>query len=900
MREFLGETLELFYWAMWYPSRLEKEVGKLTFSTILNPTSSDFIPYVSGLVITMILFLNIPLYYLAVNSNRPIDWAFLVLSALISYTSALLFFHLSFLTIEIFFFAYNNYYTILEKELNRLADLRFDLIPSIYLNSDFIGKISIFILVLGVLNFILYTIVRKRSVDTGMILVALGIIFTTVGLTGVGITGIVDKAPMLGYLFFSFLSFIAIWLLINSNFSRPLLKIFLLVLIFNGPVIYSLEILRDLPVRTLFLPVCITSFIFSSTRNSWGEFSLITYLVMLNVLRLELSSTWLVPLSLLIYFRLFPDYFFSVLLSIYYIFSSRSGKLISRYQTSGLCNPVTLLRQMQFFGIELAWFPIPWHKEIIESAFKFKPIHTLRNTRKFQLLRLPIYHSTIAESISYIVRSQLEYPKCIAPLLKVTNDVSKFLSGISPYLSISDNQGYLRDGSLLCRDEVDLIFPRIQNISTDLSNALSTSTITLRERGLNRVVQDLIHLQENLLNTGLTLPAIKNWTPTLYHWQHLIELEIQEQQKKSQGELLNPFQFGNPVRPSRENIFQGRRLLAERLYRLILDRDRPTLVLYGTRRAGKTSFLLNLFRFLPSDLIPIYLDLQSSAITSSEADFCYGLTRAIHKDSKDQGVELPPPSSRDDFKENPYGTLEDWFKDALPKIEGNRRLLLNLDEFEKLGSAIKSGRLSLSILDELRHLIQHYDQLAFMFSGVQTLDELGPNWSNYFISVVPIEMGYLEPNEAEDLLRNPDPDFKMRYADGVVQEILRLTCCQPYLVQLIGSCLVNQANQNQTQLATLDLLEAAIPDAFTNGEPYFINLWTEFTGTTPVEVTAGQQILIALVSDRPKVIIYSPTSPLPHSQTARRRMIRFHLITEENAIEIPLFERWIIDRAIET
>jgi hypothetical protein len=327
------------------------------------------------------------------------------------------------------------------------------------------------------------------------------------------------------------------------------------------------------------------------------------------------------------------------------------------------------------------------------------------------------------------------------------------------------------------------------------------------------------------------------------------------------------------------------------LYRLILDRDRPTLVLYGTRRAGKTSFLLNLARFLPSDLIPIYLDLQSSAISNSEADFCYGLTRAIHRDTTSQGLKLPAPYSREKFKANPYGKLEDWFDDALPKIDTNRRLLLNLDEFEKIGSAIANGNLSIRLLDQLRSLIQHYDQLAFMFSGVQTLDELGPNWSSYFISVVPIEMGYLEPHEAEDLLRNPDPDFKLRYADGVIEEILRLTCCQPYLVQLMGSCLVNQANQNQTQLATLDLLEASIPDAFTNGEPYFTNLWTEFTGTTPAEVAAGQQQLIAIAQSQ------SPTTT-PESQAARRRMIRFHIIQENNTIEIPLFERWVRERSI--
>jgi hypothetical protein len=444
--------------------------------------------------------------------------------------------------------------------------------------------------------------------------------------------------------------------------------------------------------------------------------------------------------------------------------------------------------------------------------------------------------------------------------------------------------------------EIDLLFPRFQQTAKDTAAVLQSRSSALRERGLERLVDQLKMLVTQLPGLGLRPQAVKRWQPAIERWQEILDREIAEQQKTSQGELLNPFQFGNPLRPDRAAIFKGRQDFADRLVRQILDRNRPTLVLHGPRRAGKTSFLLNLPRLLPSDLVPIYLDMQRNSMTASEGDFCYGLVRAIDRDTRSQGLQLPPIPSRQDFAIQPYPTLEDWLDLALPKL-GERRLLLNLDEFEKIGSAIKDGRISDRLFDQLRSMIQHYDRLGFLFSGVQTLEELGPRWSNYFISVVPMEMHYLEPHEAEDLLLHPDPEFTLQYDTGIVAEILRLTRCQPYLLQLIGSAIVNQANLQHTQLATTTLLQAAIQDAFTNGEPYFTNIWTEFTGITPAEVTAGQQFLKAMAQGNPHVETNDETT------AARRRLLRYHVIERDgdiDSIEIPLFEQWVRECAIET
>ncbi len=174
---------------------------------------------------------------------------------------------------------------------------------------------------------------------------------------------------------------------------------------------------------------------------------------------------------------------------------------------------------------------------------------------------------------------------------------------------------------------------------------------------------------------------------------------------------------------------------------------------------------------------------------------------------------------------------------------------------------------------------------------MQALDELGPNWSSYFISTTPIKMLYLESAEAEDLLRNPDPDFQLQYHPEVIPEILRLTRCQPYLLQLLGASLVTVANQQGSKIATPDTLQQAIPKALEQGEPYFANVWSEYTGTTAAECRAGQTFLQQLV-------LGQQPDRNPETVAAIQRMVKYHLLEPAGngnyRIEIPLIHQWIL------
>ena len=695
----------------------------------------------------------------------------------------------------------------------------------------------------------------------------------------------------------------------------------------------------------LFLLICwLIAASVSPTMQNW--LAIITA-VMLTALGFE-HQGWVsflaVPVTLMSYYRL-PDYLILTVIDflraiLFVPFEDRNPlrllHLLPFYTTELVWlplpnrgriedrNPVRLLHLLPPYTTELVWLPLPNHDRILAAAFRTDASATLATFQKMQASPLPGLKVTIKEALPQIITDQLtaieniselialatpEHPflPLLAPIfyqtqpLEIENQILQTISSFNNSLSrtlfiltlircLPNNWSFdIEDGT-----DIYKLLPRLQTVAKDVDAALKAGNIGIRKRALDLIHTDLLILQVQLPELGLTTRAIKRWQPVLVRWRRVIELELQEQQKQSQDELLNPFQYGNPLRSDRANLFRGRQTFADQIVRLILDRNRPTLVLHGPRRCGKTSFLYNLPRLLPSRLLPVYVDLQSSAITTDEAAFCQGLIRAIHRDSRCQGIELPIIPTRKEFLETPYIVLEDWLEQAIPRL-GERRLLLNLDEFEKIGTAIKEKRLSINLFDELRHLIQHYDSLAFLFSGVQTLDELGPNWSSYFISVVPLEMTYLEPDEAESLLTDPDPEFALRYDRGIVQEIIQLTRCQPYLLQLLGSALVTQANLNHTQLVTPDLLQAAIPEAFTNGEPYFTNVWTEFTGNNPAEIIAGQEFLLELANG------LAPGYVQDLTDAAIRRLRRYHVIEQTDngyVFEVPLLERWVRERAV--
>jgi len=106
-----------------------------------------------------------------------------------------------------------------------------------------------------------------------------------------------------------------------------------------------------------------------------------------------------------------------------------------------------------------------------------------------------------------------------------------------------------------------------------------------------------------------------------------------------------------------------------------------------------------------------------------------------------------------------------------------------------------------------------------------------------------LELSFLAPDEARELVERPVPDFKLRYEPGVVERILQLTHCQPYLLQAVASDLVNYLNGQKRQTATLADLEVAVEKVLVTSQAYFHYLWSEDCND------AERALLCALATD---------------------------------------------------
>ena len=302
---------------------------------------------------------------------------------------------------------------------------------------------------------------------------------------------------------------------------------------------------------------------------------------------------------------------------------------------------------------------------------------------------------------------------------------------------------------------------------------------------------------------------------------------------------------------------------------------------------GKTSFLLQLPALLPGHTIPVFLDLQRPAATQTPASFFYRIARGISRDARPYRVIISMPEKKQ-FESSPFEAFEDWLEDVcLPALK-DFNLLLTFDEFEKLGQAIEKGKLGTDVLDELRTLIQHETKMAFLFAGVQTLEALGPNASSYFINVSPMPISYLKPEEARELITDPDSqaEFTLTYEETVITRITEITRCHPYLVQLVCSALVEAANAAETSRADMPLLEKAIRHALEQGELYFRNVWDETAGPD------GQPLLRKIAASETPIGFEEAGVQAALSRMVKHRVLTLH----ENGtyeVEVPPIRQWV-------
>ncbi len=359
-----------------------------------------------------------------------------------------------------------------------------------------------------------------------------------------------------------------------------------------------------------------------------------------------------------------------------------------------------------------------------------------------------------------------------------------------------------------------------------IEKSFSQSTKSL---ALNRGIGELTEIlqQEETLPQAerkLIITIAENWKQTL------------ENIAKDIGNITilkpvnNPYVVGDPVQGS---LFAGREDIMRQLEELWLQNNKlQSVVLFGHRRMGKTSILLNAANCLQQRVKVAYINLLNLGEIQGVAEVFMAISDEI---ATTTNMDTPHDS---DFLQLPYRTFARFLKGViaeLDKIDGG--LIIALDEFEEIETLIEKGSISPDLMKFLRGMVQMSGKIAFAFAGLHTLEEMTEDYFHpFYASVLPLKVSFLELAATRQILANPGDDFLLDYRGDALDLIYQLTAGQPYLVQLIGFQLVRRYNDlvfqqlsSREPFFEVEDVEAVVRDRefFGRGRYYFNGVWEQ-------------------------------------------------------------------------
>jgi hypothetical protein len=326
----------------------------------------------------------------------------------------------------------------------------------------------------------------------------------------------------------------------------------------------------------------------------------------------------------------------------------------------------------------------------------------------------------------------------------------------------------------------------------------------------------------------------------------------------------------SPDLPSAHSLFKGRTDLA-RLIDHDLDPDRRgVLVVVGQRRMGKSSFRNWLPRLLGTGTDVRVANFQHL----SGHPHCAAPHRWLVELVAEALPSAPPPP------DGPHWTEAlAWLRARDAALEG-RRVLVVVDEVERVQEGVARGELSTEFLDFLRAAGDELCRIRFLLLTAYSLPRLGRHWVDRLISATVRGLSYLDPASAEELVRRPIPHFPdIIYPEGGVARILRETHGHPYLVQKIGDELCKHLNAHGgLRPATDDELTDVLDQVA--GENLFDELWGQHQ--TPEEQRALHRLACA-------------SGPLEADPVMRglAREGYVEMRGEMGTLAVPLFGAWI-------
>jgi type I restriction enzyme M protein len=300
-------------------------------------------------------------------------------------------------------------------------------------------------------------------------------------------------------------------------------------------------------------------------------------------------------------------------------------------------------------------------------------------------------------------------------------------------------------------------------------------------------------------------------------------------------------------------MFYGRE---SEVRRILENLERPSattiLLVEGNRGIGKTWLLKHITtRRLPENWVPVFIDFQDFEGESGPnarpgiptRNIFIGMARELLTAARKALPELHlpevgpvPPVTHLSFRtfldseapklisaDHPWTTFKTLFH-HLRSLLAPGRLLLVLEEFDRIQDGIDSGITSDQVPENMRNLFQHQGEVAGIFSGSRTIRRLRKEYWNILFSLgEPITLRGLAPNEARELIEQPVRG-RLVYAEEAVQTIIASTARQPNLIQAICHRIFALCKKRGQASVPLELVQEVLDEKTADNE-HFSTLW---------------------------------------------------------------------------
>src|SRR6266852_2712024 len=420
-----------------------------------------------------------------------------------------------------------------------------------------------------------------------------------------------------------------------------------------------------------------------------------------------------------------------------------------------------------------------------------------------------------------------------------------------------------------------------------------------RHEALERMIRSLQGIRPHMAFKSAELNQHLN--TVVSQWIMLAE-QGKETLQSIAGHLYieNPYAPGIPLELG-DPLFVGRDDVVQKLGQALQKRHRPTFLLTGERRMGKSSILKQLPVLLGPRYLPVFYDLQTPGMIASTAAFFATLAASIEKQLRDRGLkvqklernQLDNAQQQDEIKV--YDLFEQWFSEVEQTLEQvNRVLILTFDEFEKLEEAEERGTINLNLLfNWFRSVIQNRPHLVLLFSGARMVGDMGRSWAGYFVNVERMKVSFLRETDAYDLIIHPIPHI---FNVEVAKEIMRVTRCHPFLIQAVCKHVIEILNDGSRNQAEVKDVSASVNEVFDSWAAYFLDLWDLCDQDQRTSLLA----LLALQHAEADQIVQRSGLSKQRTLLALEKLQMHDLVTREEGIyrfAIPIFAQWVEQNA---